>query len=317
MANEDASTPAPTPEQLVADLVLLLDLEPRGGDRFIGRQRHKGIGRVFGGQAIAQALGAARRTVAEDRHTHSLHAYFLRSGDDQFPIEFRVKRDFDGGSFSNRRVVASQNGTPILNLLASFQKPQQGPSHQLARMPEVPPPEDLRPDAELRSAIAEQVPQSPMRGLLLRPGPFDFRSVEPRDWINPKPREPRAHMWFRTVASLPDNPPIHRAVLSYVTDFQLLATALQPHGLSIHLGQLKLASLDHAIWFHDDFRVDEWMLYVTDSPWSGLARGFGRGEIFSRDGRLVASVAQEGMLRPIATPAASGPGDGPADADPS
>ena len=292
------STPsAPTPEQLVAELVLLLDLEPRGGDRFIGRRHKEGTGRVFGGQAIAQALGAARRTVADDRPVHSLHAYFLRGGSDALPIEFRVKRDLDGGSFSNRRVVASQKGEPILNLVASFQKRQEGPHHQYPTMPDVPAPEDLEPDSTIRARIAEQVPEGPMRHLFLRPRPIDFRSVEPRDWLDPQQREPCAHCWFRTVAPLPDEPRVHGAVLAYASDFQLLATALQPHGLSYPRGDVKGASLDHAIWFHGEFRADEWLLYATDSPWSGRARGFGRGQIFTRDGHLVASVAQEGMLR--------------------
>jgi len=292
-----ATLSAPTPEQLVADLVLLLDLEPRGGDRFIGRRHKEGSGRVFGGQAIAQALGAARRTVADDRPVHSLHAYFLRGGSDELPIEFRVKRDLDGRSFSNRRVVASQQGEPILNLIASFQKRQEGPSHQYPTMPAVPPPEELESDSVIRARIAESVPDEAMRRLFLRPRPIDFRSVEPRDWLDPQQREPCAHCWFRTVAPLPDHPRIHGAVLAYASDFQLLATALQPHGLSYPRGDVKGASLDHAIWFHGEFRADEWLLYVTDSPWSGRARGFGRGQIFSRDGRLVASVAQEGMLR--------------------
>ncbi len=289
----------PTPEQLVAEFMLLLDLEQRGGDLFIGRKHPEGLGRVFGGQAIAQALGAARRTVADDRHTHSLHAYFLRSGSDEFPIEFRVKRDLDGRSFSNRRVVASQNGQPILNLIASFQKPQDGLTHQYAQMPDVPPPEELRPDDQIRREVAEQLPDGPMRKLLLRPRAIDFRSVEPRDWLDPEAREPQAHCWFRTVASLPDYRPIHRAVLAFCTDFQLLSTALQPHGRSFYRGEVKAASLDHAVWFHGDFRADDWLLYVTESPWSGQARGFGRGQIFSRDGRLIASVAQEGMIRPM------------------
>jgi acyl-CoA thioesterase-2 len=291
------SATAPTPEQLVADLVLLLDLEPRGGDRFIGRRHKEGTGRVFGGQAIAQALGAALRTVADDRPVHSLHAYFLRGGSDELPIEFRVKRDLDGRSFSNRRVVASQQGEPILNLIASFQQRQGGPHHQYPAMPEVPPPEALESDSVVRARIAEQVPEGPMRRFFLRPRPIDFRSVEPRDWLDPQKREPRAHCWFRTVAPLPDEPRVHGAVLAYASDFQLLATALQPHGLSYPRGDVKGASLDHASWFHGEFRADDWLLYATDSPWSGRARGFGRGQIFTRDGRLVASVAQEGMLR--------------------
>ncbi len=291
--------PNPTPEQLVADLMLLLDLEQRGGDLFIGRRHPDGTGRVFGGQAIAQALGAARRTVPEDRVSHSLHAYFLRPGSDEHPIEFRVKRDLDGRSFSNRRVVASQQGEPILNLVASFHVPQQGLHHQAAVMPDVPPPESLKSDVEMRHAAAATMPDGVIKQLLLRPRPIDFRSVEPLDWIDPKVREPRAHCWFRTVAHLPDSRPVHQAILAYISDFQLLATALQPHGLSMLRGQVKSASIDHAMWFHDDFRADDWLLYATDSPWSGMSRGFGRGQIFARDGRLVASVAQEGMLRPV------------------
>ena len=293
-----ASAPhQPTPEQLVADLVLLLDLEPKGADRFIGRRHEEGTGRVFGGQAIAQALGAAQRTVDATREVHSLHAYFLRPGTDSQPIEYRVKRDLDGRSFSNRRVVASQNGEPILNMVASFQRPVDGPGHQHPHMPDVPPPEDLPPDAAIRHDIATKVPEGPIRQLLLRPQPVDFRSVEPRDWLDPQVRTPVSHVWFRTVAALPAEPAIHRAVLAYISDFQLLSTALHPHGKSIHGGEVKGASLDHAIWFHDSFSADDWLLYVTDSPWSGASRGFGRGQIFSRDGRLVASVAQEGMLR--------------------
>ncbi len=292
-----ASQTSQTPEQLVADLVLLLDLEPKGGDRFIGRRRPDGTGRVFGGQAIAQALGAARRTVDDAREAHSLHAYFLRPGNDDLPIEYRVKRDLDGRSFSNRRVVASQDGKPILNLTASFQLPVDGPSYQSPQMPDVPDPESLESDAEIRKRLAQYLPEGQLRTLALRPNPVDFRSVESRDWVNPEEREPISHVWFRTVASLPAEPALHRAVLSYISDFQLLATAIQPYGKNIFDGSIKAASLDHALWFHEDFRADEWMLYVTESPWSGHARGFGRGQIFTRDGRLVASVVQEGMLR--------------------
>ncbi|MXO64175.1 acyl-CoA thioesterase [Altericroceibacterium endophyticum] len=287
---------SPTPEQLVADLVLLLDLQPHGGDRFTGHRRKHGLGRVFGGQVIAQALGAARRTVEDKRAVHSLHAYFLRPGTEDQEIEFRVKRDFDGRSFSNRRVVASQAGQPILNLTASFQQPQDGLSHQSPSMPDVPPPEDIESDAVIRRQLAPQV-DGQMRDVLLRARPIDFRSVETRDWLEPVKREALSHVWFRTVGSLPDHDAIHRAVLAYASDFQLLSTSLMPHGLSFHRGEIKAASLDHAIWFHDSFRADEWLLYVTDSPSAGSARTFNRGQIFSRDGRLVASVAQEGMVR--------------------
>lgn len=287
----------PTPEQLVADLVLLLNLETRGGDRFIGRRRELGTGRVFGGQAIAQALNAASRTVDEDRHVHSLHAYFLRPGSDGLPIEYRVKRDLDGRSFSNRRVVASQDGQPILNLVASFQKPSEGPGHQHRVMPDVPPPEDLVSDAKIGRDIADRMPDGTLKTLLMRPQPIDFRSVEKRDWMHPEKRDPVSHVWFRVAGDLPPDPALHRSVLAFISDFQLLATALQPHGKSFFRGEIKGASLDHALWFHDDFAVDDWLLYVTESPWSGAGRGYGRGEVFTRDGRLVASVAQEGMLR--------------------
>ncbi|WP_338240683.1 acyl-CoA thioesterase [Aurantiacibacter hainanensis] len=292
-----ASQSSLTPEQLVADLVLLLDLEPKGADRFVGRRRPDGTGRVFGGQAIAQALGAARRTVDGAREAHSLHAYFLRPGSDDLPIEYRVKRDLDGRSFSNRRVVASQDGKPILNLTASFQLPVDGPHHQAPQMPDVPGPENLETDAEVRAKVAKFLPEGQLRTLALRPSPVDFRSVEPRDWMKPEVREPVSHVWFRTVAALPAEAAVHRAVLAYISDFQLLATALQPHAKNIFDPSVKGASLDHALWFHESFRADDWLLYVTEGPWSGHARGLGRGQIFTRDGRLVASVMQEGMLR--------------------
>ncbi len=292
-----ASQLSHTPEQLVADLVLLLDLEPKGADRFIGRRRADGTGRVFGGQAIAQALGAASRTVDDARAAHSLHAYFLRPGSDHLPIEYRVKRDLDGRSFSNRRVVASQEGKPILNLTASFQIPVDGPDHQATRMPDVPGPDELVSDAVLQRKSAENLPDGPLKRVALRPSPIDFRSVEPRDWLDPQKRDPVSHVWFRTVSSLPPEPSVHRAMLAYISDYQLLGTALQPHGVSVLDETVKGASLDHALWFHESFRTDEWLLYVTESPWSGHARGFGRGQIFNRDGRLVASVSQEGMLR--------------------
>jgi len=301
MAGLMASQPQsqPTPEQLVADLVLLLDLEPRGADRFIGRRREDGTGRVFGGQAIAQALSAARRTVGADRAVHSLHAYFLRPGSDDLPIEYRVKRDLDGRSFSNRRVVASQNGEPILNLIASFQLPAEGLTHQHLTMPQVAPPEALTSDAITYRKLAENLPDGQARRFMMRQHPIEFRSLEARDWHDPQQREPVSHVWFRTVAQLPQDRAIHREVLAYITDYQVLATAMLPHGRSMLGGKVKTASLDHAIWFHDDFVADDWLLYVTDSPWSGAGRGFGRGQIYARDGRLVASVTQEGMMRHI------------------
>ncbi|WEK47697.1 MAG: acyl-CoA thioesterase II [Candidatus Andeanibacterium colombiense] len=293
-----ATSAAPTPEALVADLVLLLDLEPRGSDRFVGRRKKGGSGRVFGGQAIAQALGAAERTVDEDRHCHSLHCYFLRGGSEDYEIDFKVERDFDGGSFSNRRVVASQQGQPILNLTASFQTAQPGLEHQHPVMPAVPGPDELKSDAILRRELSELLPNH-YRDRLLTPWPIDTRPVEPRDWMEPRKSEPVTHSWFRTVAELPDDPRVHRAVLAYASDMHLLSTSTRPHGVNWYRGEVKAASLDHAIWFHEPFRADEWLLAVTDSPWAGGSRGFNRGQIFSADGRLVASTAQEGLIRRV------------------
>jgi acyl-CoA thioesterase-2 len=291
-----ADAPTPSPEQLVAWLVKLLDVKDLGDDAFQGRKKRDGIGRVFGGQVIAQALAAAERTVDEARIAHSLHAYFLRAGSEDFPIDFAVARDFDGGSFSNRRVVASQQGRPILNLTASFHKREDGLEHQLPTMPEVPGPEELPSAAELRAKFAAQASES-QKSLFLQPRPIELRALEGMHWANAAPATPRLHTWFRTVAPLPDDPRVHRAVLAFASDMGLLGTCALPHGLSWTRGEIISASLDHAIWFHDDFRADEWLLYATDSPWSGRGRGFNRGSIFARDGRLVASVAQEGMIR--------------------
>ncbi len=286
----------PTPEQLVAWLVKLLDVKDSGEDRFTGRRKRGGVGRVFGGQVIAQALAAAERTVDADRFAHSFHSYFLRAGSEEHEIDFAVNRDFDGGSFSNRRVVASQQGRPILNFTASFQKLEEGLSHQDCPMPKVVGPDELPPEAELRRAFAERADPS-QRHLFLQPRPIELRAVEGRHWINEGPAAPRSHSWFRAVAPLPDDPRIHRAILAYASDMQLLGTSILPHGLSWSRGEVVSASLDHTVWFHDDFRADEWLLYATDSPWSGRGRGFNRGRIFTQDGRLVASVAQEGMIR--------------------
>ena len=285
-----------SPEELVAALVRLLEVQDQGEDSFLGLRKKGGVGRVFGGQVIAQALHAAELTVDPARIAHSLHAYFLRGGSEDHETDYKVERDFDGGSFSNRRVVASQQGRPILNLTASFHTLEDGLSHREAPMPVVPPPEELESETEVRLRYAAQArPES--RHFFLQPRPVEMRAVEGRHWMNPKPAPPHSHAWFRAVAPLPDDPRIHRAVLAFASDMGLLGTCALPHGLSWARGEVVSASLDHAIWFHDDFRADEWLLYATDSPWSDRGRGFNRGQIFTRDGRLVASVAQEGMIR--------------------
>jgi acyl-CoA thioesterase II len=285
------------PAALTERLLRLLDVQDTGADHFAGRRKEGGVGRVFGGQVIAQALAAAERTVADDRPVHSLHAYFLRGGSEDFAIDFKVERDLDGGSFSNRRIVASQQEKPILTMVASFHRSEPGVHHAEA-MPDVPPPEDLRSDHDLRIEHADKLPDRARR-MMLEPRPIELRSVEPRHWMDPDPQPPVSHTWMRAVAPLPDDPKVHRAVLAYASDMTLLGTATLPHALSWMKGTMMGASLDHAIWFHEAFRADEWLLYVCDSPWAGHARGFNRGRIFTRDGRLIANVAQEGLIRPI------------------
>ena len=292
--NDDSN---PSPQELVDRLLDLLDVKDHGGDRFEGRRKIGGVGRVFGGQVIGQALASAERTVPDDRPVHSLHAYFLRGGNEDHEIDFKVERDLDGGSFSNRRVVASQLGKPILNMVASFHKREDGRYHA-EPMPEVAGPDDLASEADLRQRYAEKMPEK-ARAQMLQPRPIELRPLEARHWMDSGPREPRAHTWFRSVAALPDDPRIHRAVLAYASDMTLLGTSTLPHDISWSKGNLMGASLDHAVWFHDDFRADEWLLYACDSPWAGRARGFNRGRIYTRGGRLVASVAQEGLIRPI------------------
>lgn len=288
----------PKPEELVRWLLKLLDVKPADEpNRFTGRRKRGGVGRVFGGQVIAQALAAAQRTVAEDRDAHSLHAYFLRSGSEDHEIDFRVENDLDGGSFSNRRVVASQQGRPILNLTASFHRREEGVHHQDA-MPQVPPPEDLLNEAELRARFATRIPEAE-RERMLAPRPIELRPVEKRHWMGEGIAPPLGHTWFRAVARLPDDIRLHRAVLAFASDMSLLGTCTMPHDLSWSRGNVMGVSLDHAIWFHEEFRADEWLLYATDSPWAGNARGMNRGRIFTREGRLVASVAQEGLIRKI------------------
>ncbi|MEE3156363.1 MAG: acyl-CoA thioesterase domain-containing protein [Pseudomonadota bacterium] len=297
-----------TTEELVAGFIRLLTVSRESDDAFTGRMQPDGIGRVFGGQVIAQALQAAQATAPDGLEAHSLHAYFLRGGKEGVDIDYATARDFDGRSFANRRVVASQTDEdgkprPILNLTASFQRPEDGLAHDDVTMPDVTPPEDLKSDMEMRHKLVESAGDKmseAQRNLVLRPRPIDMRTVDRLHWMNSEPREPRAHSWFRTVAPLPsieENPALHRAVIAYASDYTLLGTSALPHGLSWMRGELVGASLDHAIWFHRPARADEWLLYATDAPWSGGGRGFNRGRIFNRQGELVASVAQEGMMR--------------------
>ena len=293
----------PSPAELAASLVTLLTVAEIDVDLFRGALNPHGVGRLFGGQAIAQALTAATQTVPAERAVHSLHAYFMRPGSEDHEVTYKVERDFDGGSFSTRRVIAMQQGKPILNFAASFHKLEEGLAHQ-EKMPDVPEPEMLRNDFELRGKVIDTIPER-FRAMFTRPRPIEFRPVDVRPWMNDQKQEPLQRSWFRVAAPIGDDPALHRAVAAYASDMQLLGTCTMPHGLNWMKGEIMTASLDHAIWFHDDFRADEWLLYVCESPWSGRGRGMNHGKIFSRDGRLIASVSQEGLIRKMVQPAAS------------
>lgn len=274
------------------DLLKLLDLERIEDNLFRGESRDVGAPQVFGGQVLGQALVAASRTV-EGRQVHSLHAYFLRRGDLSVPIVFEVDRSRDGGSFTSRRVVAVQHGQPILTMSASFQVAEPGLDHQ-APMPEAPPPESLRDLAELEAEVIERMPHK-VTGYFRNQRPFEFRAVSPDDHLTREKRPARKLVWFRVTGELSADQTLHRCLLTYVSDYHLLATATMPHG--VNFLELQVASIDHAIWFHRDLRVDDWLLYAIESPSASGARGFSRGAIYSRDGALVASVAQEGLIR--------------------
>ena len=290
----DDWTPPP-PEQLAANLVALLDVEEIDTDLYRGARLPEGRGRVFGGQVIAQALQAAQRSV-DGKDAHSLHCYFMRAGDEHFPIIFRVVRDFEGKSFANRRIIAMQRGSPILNMIASFQTPEEGLAHQDA-MPDVPGPDELKSESELRKEAAADMPEKFRAFFARRASPIDIRPLHPRSWFTPVKREPHNASWFRVVAPIGEDPALHRAVLAYASDMALMATSMMPHGVNWTTPGMQSASLDHALWLHEPVRADEWMLYATDSPWAGHGRGMNRGSIFSQDGRLIASVAQEGLIR--------------------
>ncbi|MEO5938235.1 MAG: acyl-CoA thioesterase II [Sphingomonas sp.] len=288
--------PSPTPEGLVAGLVTLLDVEELDTDLYRGMKLPGGRGRVFGGQVIGQALQAAQRS-AEGKAAHSLHAYFMRAGDDALPIVYRVVRDFDGKSFATRRVIATQNGQPILNMAASFQVAEEGLHHQDAFPADIPPPEDLKSETELRVDAAKHMPEAHRKRFLDWKSPIDLRPLHPRNWFTPSKRDPVTYSWMKALAPLSDDPAMHRAIVAYASDMGLMATSMMPHGVNWMTPGMQTASLDHSMWFHEDFRADEWLLYAMDSPWAGHGRGMNRGSIFTRDGRLVASVAQEGLIR--------------------
>jgi acyl-CoA thioesterase-2 len=267
-----------------------------GEDVFLGRSQDLGWGRVYGGQVLGQALSAAERTVEDERLAHSLHGYFLRPGDPTEPIEYRVERTRDGRSFTTRRIRAEQNGRPIFFMAASFQVPEPGLEHQ-DDPPDVPGPDGLASYHELIRRFADSLP-SELHDWAMLDYPIEMRPVHVSDPLNPPPSDPVNYVWFRTESALPDRPSLHRYLLAYASDFWLLDTALFPHGKTYWQGSLVMASIDHSMWFHRDPRMDQWLLYAMDSPCAAGGRGLVRGRFFDVDGRLVASVAQEGLMRP-------------------
>jgi acyl-CoA thioesterase II len=288
-AREDASM-----SSAIEAVLRILDLETLEVNLFRGRSPQSRWQRVFGGQVIGQALVAACRTV-EGRRPHSLHAYFLLPGDPKVPIIYEVDRIRDGRSFTTRRVVAIQHGRAIFSMSASFHEDEPGLTHQV-RMPEVPAPETLPNEGELRQRALANMPEA-VRRYYERERPIDLRPVEVTRYLGEKFDNGKFHVWIRTTGKLPDDPAIHQCVLAYASDMTLLDTALVPHGRTLFEPDFMAASLDHALWFHRPFRADDWLLYAQDSPNLSGSCGFARGLIFAHDGTLVASVAQEGLVR--------------------
>ncbi|MBN8830294.1 MAG: acyl-CoA thioesterase II [Sphingomonadales bacterium] len=291
-------TSTPDKNSLARGLIQLLDVAPAAPEgHFTGARKDGGVGRVFGGQVIGQALVAAAKTVPDDRLVHSLHCYFLRPGNDDHGIDFEVANDLDGRSFSNRRVVARQQGKPIFSMLTSFHRDEPGLAHALP-MPDVPPPDALLSLGDLMRV--HPFPAGPvLRRMATSPSPLEFRPIGSIQQGDPSDlAEPMTRCWVRVgEGALGVRQMVQRAVLAYASDLFLLGTAYRPHGLHIGAADVISASIDHSLWFHEDVECGDWLLYAMDSPFAGHARGFARGHFFSPDGRLIASVAQEGLMR--------------------
>ncbi|RJP41665.1 MAG: acyl-CoA thioesterase II [Desulfobacteraceae bacterium] len=282
-------------DNVLDELLALLKLEKIEENIFRGNSQDLGFGNIFGGQVLGQALSAASHTVPADRSAHSLHAYFLRPGDPAMPIVYEVDCIRDGRSFTTRRVVAIQKGRAIFSMSASFQGAEDGFEHQ-EDMPDVPGPEGFLSEIEMARRVADKIPAA-IRNQILCIKPIEIRPVNPNNPFSPKKMEPRRYVWFKTIAKMPDDLSIHKYMLAYASDFGLVATSLYPHGKTFWDADMQVASLDHAMWFHRDFRMDEWLLYVIDSPSASRARGLNHGHIYTRDGRLIASTSQEGLIR--------------------
>jgi acyl-CoA thioesterase II len=282
-------------DDVLEELIELLKLEKIEENIFRGQSQDLGFGNVYGGQVLGQALSAAYQTVPAERGVHSLHAYFLRPGDAKKPIVYNVDCIRDGKSFTTRSVIAIQNGRAILNMAASFQVAESGFDHQdIAPQPAGP--EGITSERELALKVADQIPESIREKILCRKA-IEIRPVNPINPFAPEKRKPLRYAWFKAVGRLPDDPMIHQYMLAYASDFGLAVTSLYPHGQSFWQPQMQVASLDHAMWFHRDFRMDNWLLYVMESPNAGKSRGLSRGQIYTQEGKLVASVVQEGLIR--------------------
>jgi acyl-CoA thioesterase-2 len=280
-------------------ILALLDLEEIDADLYRGRNEEGRPGRLFGGQVAAQSLVAASRTV-DDRRAHSLHGYFLRPGDPSVPVIYTVDRLRDGRSFATRHVIARQRGRAIFDASVSFQIDERGYEHQMP-MPEAPVPESLPTREELVKRYFDRIPEAD-RSWVSQKRAIDVRHGDVPTYFGGGPRQGQSLVWFRVPRSLPPDPDLHQRLLTYMSDMTLLDNVVLPHGRNGRLGPLMVASIDHAVWFHRPLRVDDWLLYVQDSPAASGARGFARGTIFARDGTLVASVAQEGLIRPVGRP---------------
>ena len=280
---------------MLDNLVRLLALEKIEENLFRGVSEDLGFRQLFGGQVLGQALSAASQTVAPERKVHSVHGYFLRPGDASLPIVYQVEAPRDGGSFTTRAVSAIQKGRAIFTLMASFQGLEPGVSHQ-SMMPDVPGPDGLKSELELATENQHLLPEA-VRDSILSAKPIEIRRVNGYNPFNPEPAEPVQYIWFRADGQLPDDDRLHRYLFAYASDFNLLSTATLPHGISMWSRHIQIASLDHAVWFHRPLRMDDWLLYAMDSPSASGARGLSRGQVFNRAGELVASVAQESLMR--------------------
>jgi acyl-CoA thioesterase-2 len=292
-------SPEPSAEEAIEDLLELLDLEEIDTNIYRGQNEKRRPGRLFGGQVAAQSLVAAGRTV-DGKPAHSLHGYFLRPGDPAVPVVYSVDRIRDGRSFTTRRVVAQQRGKAIFNMAVSFHEAERGYSHQQT-MPGTPPPDEVRSRREWARLLADEIPEQ-FRGWAGRRGPIETRHLHAPTFITREAHEGPQSVWMKAVAPLPDDPFLHQCVLAYASDMSLLDAIVQPHGRVGELGPLMTASLDHAIWFHKPVRVDRWLLYYQDSPAAYGARGLARGTLYTEEGELVASTAQEALMRPASSP---------------